>query len=141
MCAGASWWVSWVWPLDVPEDFLLHSATLYLFQFMSCYQIYCIIASAGRHQTCLPSWRKESSARVYARYVSSEILWGSKDKNFLGHFWLGIFIQDNLWTSSRRSNLFLICCQQWNEKNNQFSRSKFYIQRYVGCCFCKDKQC
>ena len=30
--------------------------------------------SAGRHQTCLPSLRKESSARVYARYVSSEIL-------------------------------------------------------------------
>ena len=46
-----------------------------------------VIASAGSHQTCLPSWRKESSARVYATYVSSEILWGSKDKNFLGHFW------------------------------------------------------
>ena len=55
-----------------------------------------IFASAGRHQTCLPSWRKESSARVYARYVSSEILWGSKDKHFLGHFLLGIFIQVNL---------------------------------------------
>ena len=34
------------------------------------------------HQT----WRKESFARVYARYVSSEILWSSKDKNFLRHF-------------------------------------------------------
>ena len=44
----------------------------------------------------LPSWRKESSARVYARYICSEILCGSKDKKFLGHFWLGIFIQDNL---------------------------------------------
>ena len=55
-----------------------------------------VIASAGRHQTCLPSWRKESSARVYARYASSAILWGLKDKTFLGHFWLGIFIQDNL---------------------------------------------
>ena len=37
-----------------------------------------IIASAGRHQTCLPSWRKESSARVYARYVCSEIVWAQK---------------------------------------------------------------
>ena len=55
-----------------------------------------LVASAGRHQTYLPSWRKESSVRVYAKYVSSEILWGSKDKNFLGHFWLGIFIQNNL---------------------------------------------
>ena len=39
---------------------------------------------------------KKSSAYVDTRYVSSEILWGSKEKNFLGHFWLGIFIQDNL---------------------------------------------
>ena len=43
-----------------------------------------VIASTGRHQTCLPSWRKESSARVYARCISSEIFWGLKDKNFLG---------------------------------------------------------
>ena len=41
-----------------------------------------IIASAGRHQTCLPSWRIQSSALVYARYVSLEILWGSKVKKF-----------------------------------------------------------
>ena len=41
-----------------------------------------IVASAGRHQTCLPSWRKELSARVYARYVSSDILWGPKVINF-----------------------------------------------------------
>ena len=38
------------------------------------------------HQTCQPSWQTESSARVYARYVSLEIVCGSKDKNFLGHF-------------------------------------------------------
>ena len=54
------------------------------------------IASAGRHQTCLPSWRKEWSACVYARYVSSDFLWGPKVINFRRHFWLGIFIQDNL---------------------------------------------
>ena len=39
-----------------------------------------IIASAGRHQTCLPSWPKESSALAYARYVSSDFLWGPKVK-------------------------------------------------------------
>ena len=43
---------------------------------------------------------KESSARVYTRYVSSEILFGggvgSKVKNLLGRFWLGIFVQDSL---------------------------------------------
>ena len=33
--------------------------------------VHVLIASAGRHETCLPSWRKESSARVYVRYVSS----------------------------------------------------------------------
>ena len=35
---------------------------------------------------------KKSSARVYARYVSLEIVWGPKVINFLGHFSLGIFI-------------------------------------------------
>ena len=33
---------------------------------------------------------------ICARYAFSEILWGSKVTNFLGHFWLGILIQDNL---------------------------------------------
>ena len=42
-----------------------------------------IIASAGRHETCLPSWRK---SHLRARYVCLEIVWGSKDKTFLGHF-------------------------------------------------------
>ena len=36
------------------------------------------IASAGRYHTCLPSWRKESSSRVYERYVSSDFLWAQK---------------------------------------------------------------
>ena len=49
-------------------------------------QLYIIIASAGRPQTCLPSWRKESSARVYARNVSSEIVWGPKVINPKSHF-------------------------------------------------------
>ena len=31
-----------------------------------------------------------------------EILWGSKDKIFLGHFWLGVFTQDNLHNTSRQ---------------------------------------
>ena len=39
---------------------------------------------------------EKSSALVYARYVPSEISWGSKDKNFFNHFWLGIIIEDNL---------------------------------------------
>ena len=54
-----------------------------------------LIASAGRQQTCLPSWRNKSSARVYARCFFRDFM-GLKGKNFLGHFWLGIFIQDNL---------------------------------------------
>ena len=76
----------------------------------------------------LPSWRNESSARVYARYVYSEILWRSKDKNFLGHFWLGIFIQDNLPVNLKQEVQLT--------KEDQFSRSKFYIQQHAGCCFC-----
>ena len=40
--------------------------------------VYC---QRWHQQTCLPSWRKESSVRVYARYVPSETLCGSKDKN------------------------------------------------------------
>ena len=39
---------------------------------------------------------KKSSVHVHVRYVSSEILWGSKVKHFLGHLWLSIFIQYNL---------------------------------------------
>ena len=96
-----------------------------------------IIASAGRHQTCLPSWRKESSARVYGWYVSLQILWGSKDKNFFGHFWLGIFIQDNLPVNFKQEFWPISQLLSGTErKNNQFSRSKFYIQQHAGCCFC-----
>ena len=41
--------------------------------YLGVYLMNRLVASAGRHQACLPSWRKESFAHVYARYVSSEI--------------------------------------------------------------------
>ena len=97
-----------------------------------------MIASAGRHQTYLPSWRKESSAQVYARYVSSEILMGQpKDKSFLGHLWLGNFIQDNL---HLKLNQEVLCVSRLlsgtERKNDQFSGSKFHIQQHTSYCFC-----
>ena len=51
-------------------------------------------ALAGTRRACRAG--EGSSARVYARYVSLELLWGSKVENFLGHFWLSIFVQANL---------------------------------------------
>ena len=94
-----------------------------------------VIASAGRHQTCLPNWRKELSGRVYARYASSEILRGSKVTNFLGHFWLGIFIQDNLPMNLKQEVQPVSQLLSGTERrNDQFSRLKVYIQKHAGCC-------
>ena len=88
------------------------------------------IASAGRQQTCLPSWREESSARVvYARYVSSKILWG--------HFWLGIVIQDKLPGEPQTGSLAYSSVAVRNgTKKTLSSLSKFYVQQHAGCCFC-----
>ena len=75
------------------------------------------IASADRHQTCLPSWRKESFAGVCARYVSSEIFWGSKTKLFLVTFAsASLYKTTFLRTSNWKSSVFLSCCKERNEK-------------------------
>ena len=80
-----------------------------------------IIASAGTHQTCLPRWRQESSAQVYARYVSSVMLWGSKDKIFLGHFWLTILYKTTS-TSIFDKDIFLHFCRP-KFQNNVFEKA------------------
>ena len=49
--------------------------------------------------------------------VSLEILRGSEVENVLGHFWLAIFIQDNLPVNlKQKCSLSLSCCQQRNGK-------------------------
>ena len=77
--------------------------------------------------------------RVYARYISSEILWGSKVKKFLGHFWLGIFndfVQDNLPVNLKQEVWPISQLLPGTElKNDQFSRLKVYIKKRAGCCF------
>ena len=53
------------------------------------------IASAGRHQTCLPNWRRVICACI-REICFFRFSLGPKVINFRRHFWLGIFIQDNL---------------------------------------------
>ena len=68
--------------LSAGQPFFRYESKFYCRTLATGGKVY-FIAIAGRHQTCLPSWRKESSALVYARYVSSEILWmGLKNKKF-----------------------------------------------------------
>ena len=84
-------------------------------------------ALAGTRRACRAGGK--SHLRVYTRDMfSSEILWGSKDKNFLGHFSLGIFIQDNLPVNLKPQSLtyFSVAVRNGTEKNDQFSRSKCY---------------
>ena len=57
---------------------------------------------------------------------------GSKDKNFLGHFWLGIFIQDlpvNL-----KQPIFSGAVRNGTKKRPVLS-IEVYIQQHAGCCF------
>ena len=88
----------------------------------------------GRH---MPNWRKESSARVYARYARgicfffSESLWVSVVKNFPGHFLLGIFIQESLPVNLQQEvRLSLSYSQEGNEKL-PVPLIKVYIQKYT----------
>ena len=41
-----------------------------------------------------------------------------------------------LWTLNRKSSLFLNCCKERNERNVQFSQSKFHVHQHGGCRFC-----
>ena len=89
-----------------------------------------VIASAGWHQMCLPMWQKQSSARVYARYVSSEILWGLKSQKFSWSL-----LACHLYTKQLFCKPETVAVRN-GTKNDQFSRSKVYIQKHTGCYFC-----
>ena len=87
-----------------------------------------------------------SPALAGTRYVSSEILWGSKNKNFLGHFWLGTFIQDNLPVNPKQevqpiSQLLAGTEQKKDSSLDRISTSSNMQAAAFAVPICKDKQC
>ena len=81
---------------------------------------------------------KKSHLRVYTPDMFLQRCYGAqKTKIFLVTFGsASLYKTTCLWTSNRKSSMFLSCCEEWNEKNHQFSWSKLYIQQHAGCCFC-----
>ena len=86
-----------------------------------------IIVRAGRHQTCLPSWLKESSKHVYARCFFRCFM-GLKSQKFSR-----LLLARHLYTRKPAcepqsgSLAYLSVAFKNGTKNDQFSRSKVYI--------------
>ena len=86
----------------------------------------------------VPAELAKSHLLVYSRDMFLQRFYGAqKTKIFLVTFDSASLHKTTcLSSSNRKSSVLLSCCQEQNKKYDHFSRSKFYIQKHAGCCYC-----